>query len=217
MTRRERDDGGRARLPELGDGRVRLRAFGPQDVPLVLEASADPMIPLITTVPQSADPRSARAYLARQARRLASGEGYSFAIADHDDRARGQIGLWPRRDDRGRAGIGYWPAPSARGRGFASAAVRLVADWAWTLGTIERLELFTEPSNAASIAVAESTGFSREGPPAVMDARRRDPARHARVLSSPRRTRCRADADQRTGHAPEVVNSGSPLRRRHDW
>lgn len=121
------------------------------------------MIPLITTVPQSADPRSARAYLARQARRLASGEGYSFAIADHDDRARGQIGLWPRRDDRGRAGIGYWLAPSARGRGFASAAVRLVADWAWTLGTIERLELFTEPSNAASIAVAESTGFSREG------------------------------------------------------
>lgn len=151
------------RLPALGDGDVRLRAFGPQDVPLVLEASADPVIPLITTVPQAADPRSARAYLARQARRLTSGEGYSFAIADHDDRARGQIGLWPRREDRGRAGIGYWLAPSARGRGFASAAVRLVVDWAWTLGTIERLELFIEPSNAASISVAESTGFAREG------------------------------------------------------
>lgn len=140
-----------------------MRAFGPQDVALVLEASADPMIPLITTVPPSADRRSARAYLARQTRRLSSGEGYSFAITDHDDRARGQIGLWPRRDDPGRAGIGYWLAPSARGRGFASAAVRLVADWAWTLGTIERLELFIEPSNAASIAVAEATGFSREG------------------------------------------------------
>ncbi len=151
------------RLPTLGDGRVRLRAFGPQDIPLIIEAADDPMIPLITTVPRSADQRSARAYLSRQARRLATGEGYSFAIADHDDRARGQIGLWPRRDDGGRAGIGYWLAPSARGRGYASAAVGLVVDWAWTLGRIERLELFIEPSNAGSISVAESTGFTREG------------------------------------------------------
>ncbi|MFF2276329.1 GNAT family N-acetyltransferase [Agromyces sp. NPDC058126] len=164
-----RSDGRRAGMPTLGAsasagaGVVRVRAFRPQDVPLILEAADDPMIPLVTTVPPVADPRTARAYLSRQARRYARGEGYSFAIADRDDHARGQIGLWPRRDDRGRAGIGYWLAPSARGRGFASAAVRLVVDWAWTLGTIERLELFIEPSNTASIAVAESTGFAREG------------------------------------------------------
>ncbi|MCD2442182.1 GNAT family N-acetyltransferase [Agromyces sp. SYSU K20354] len=156
--------GGRpSRLPVLSDDRVRLRAFRAEDLALIVEASADSLIPLITTVPSSSDRWAARAYLTRQARRLSTGAGYSFAIADAGDRAVGQIGLWPRRDDPGRAGIGYWLAASARGQGYAGAAVRLVVDWAWTIASIDRLELFIEPSNAASIAVAEATGFAREG------------------------------------------------------
>ncbi|MFB9309844.1 RimJ/RimL family protein N-acetyltransferase [Agromyces hippuratus] len=142
---------------------IALRAFCDDDVETVCEASRDPLIPDLTTVPRDADRRGALAYIARQHRRLRSGTGYSFAIADAADRAIGQIGLWPVRDDPGRASVGYWVVESARGNGHASAALRALSEWAWTLPSIERLELFVEPWNTGSWKAAEAAGFQREG------------------------------------------------------
>lgn len=142
---------------------VVLRAFRDDDVETVREASRDPLIPDLTTVPRDADRRGALAYVARQHRRLRSGAGYSFAIADAADHAVGQIGLWPVRDDPGRASIGYWIVESARGKGHASAALRALSEWAWSLPSLERLELFVEPWNTGSWKAAEAAGFEREG------------------------------------------------------
>ncbi len=54
-------------------------------------------------------------------------------------------------------------APSRRGRGAASDALRALLGFAWTLPGIDRVELFIEPWNAASIRVAEKCGFSSDG------------------------------------------------------
>ena len=62
-----------------------------------------------------------------------------------------------------RAWVGYWLAPAARGRGLATRAVRLVAAWAFTDPTLERLELMTLVGNDASGRVALRAGFRREG------------------------------------------------------
>ena len=126
------------------------------------EASGDPYIPLITSVPGVFSEAEGVAFIERQWSRARLGEGYSFVIADATtDRGIGAITL--RKVDEGRASIGYWIVKSARGRGASGHALRAVA--AWGLGDlrIARLELTVEPWNTASIVIAERCGFRREG------------------------------------------------------
>jgi ribosomal-protein-alanine N-acetyltransferase len=151
-------------LPVLADAPVRLRAFRDTDAEAVLSVSADPLIPVITTVPASGCREDALAFIERQHERLASGIGYSFAIAESDaDRAVGQIGLWLHDHQHGRASIGYWIAPQQRQRGYATAALQAVSRWAFTLDGIARVELYVEPWNKGSWRAAERAGFRREG------------------------------------------------------
>ena len=150
-------------LPRLQQGQLVLRGFTDADANLVAEASADPLIPLITSVPAApADTGAVRAFLDRQHERLATGQGYSFAIADAaTDTGLGQIGLWPL--GHGRASVGYWVATAARRRGIAHAATTLVSGWGLTLPDLHRLELYVEPWNEGSWRAAERAGYVREG------------------------------------------------------
>ena len=150
-------------VPVLTGAGVILRPFRADDVDAVLEAATDPLIPLISTVPNVADRNLAFAFIERQHRRATSGTGYSFAVADASDRCVGQIGLWLHDIDQGRAAIGYWIRPSARGQGLAAAALRCLTAWAMSLNEIHRLQLYVEPHNRASWRTAESAGFEREG------------------------------------------------------
>ena len=110
-------------VPRLHRPPLLLRPFAAADAALVAEASADPLIPLITTVPTSAAAAPVEAFIDRQHDRARRGQGYSFAIADADtDRAMGQIGLWPLTD--GRASVGYWVVATARRRGIAQRPCR---------------------------------------------------------------------------------------------
>ncbi|MEP9393343.1 GNAT family protein [Gordonia sp. VNK1] len=151
-------------VPVLHGGGVRLRPFADGDVPFVVAASHDSLIPLITSVRRSSSTEDAVDYIHRQHARLAAGVGYSFAAAAADtDVAVGQISLWTRDIARGRVSTGYWIAEAHRGRGFARAALATLSDWAFTFPEVARLELHVEPENAASWRTAESCGFDREG------------------------------------------------------
>lgn len=150
-------------VPEIDGRLVRLRPFRSEDVAAVREASGDPLIPHITTVPDTDDPELAAAYIRRQHERAETRAGYSFAIADDSDVAVGQIGLWLRDLDQGRASIGYWIRPGARRRGYATDALTTLTGWAWSLAGVHRLQLYVEPWNDASSRAAERAGFTREG------------------------------------------------------
>jgi [ribosomal protein S5]-alanine N-acetyltransferase len=63
-------------LPVLPAGPFRLRAFEPRDVTTIVEASVDPVIPLISSVPPEASVADAAAFVDRQRRRLRDGYGY---------------------------------------------------------------------------------------------------------------------------------------------
>ena len=151
-------------MPRLvADGFV-LRAFESDDAPLVREASADPFIPLISTVPVNGSAEEIRAFIQRQHGRAATGAGYSFAIAEHDtNRAVGQIGLWRDNLRHGRASIGYWIVASQRRRGIAGSALRAITEWGLSLPEVARLELYIEPWNTGSWRTAEGAGYEREG------------------------------------------------------
>jgi [ribosomal protein S5]-alanine N-acetyltransferase len=166
------------RLPVLRADPFRLRGFEAGDKAMVVEAGADPVIPLIATVPAGAGPLQAAAFVERQRHRLGDGFGYSFVIAESaTDRGLGSIGLWLRDIDQGRASIGYWVVPSARGRGAARLALRALSAWALGDLAVPRLELHVEPWNTASLRTAEGAGYVQEGllrSWQTVDGRRRD-------------------------------------------
>jgi RimJ/RimL family protein N-acetyltransferase len=143
---------------------VILREFSASDMPMVLELSTDPYVPLIGTLPANASEQEARAWINRQRQRLAEGIGYSFAIADAStDRCLGGIGLWLAGLTQGRATAGYFVAPSARRQGVATAALKALTAFAWTIPVLHRIELYIEPWNSGSVRAAEGAGFEREG------------------------------------------------------
>ncbi len=92
-------------MPLIAGVGVVLRPFEYRDVDAVREASSDPTITGVTTVPTATVPGLAEKWLARQHERAAAGVGYSFAI-EADDECVGQIGLWLRERDLGRVAKG---------------------------------------------------------------------------------------------------------------
>lgn len=141
-----------------------LRPFESTDIGVVREASRDPFIPLITTVPAGGSDEELSEFIHQQNQRAATGAGYSFAIAESQtNEAVGQIGLWLTNAGRGRASIGYWIASSQRKKGIAAIALDAIARWALTLPSIHRVELYVEPWNEGSWRTAERCGFMREG------------------------------------------------------
>ena len=101
----------------------------------------------------------ARSFLAAARANWASGSAYVWAITDGGPELLGTIALHLGE----RTAVGYWVAPWARNRGLATRAVETLCAWALAEGGFDRLELTTDPENAASQRVAEKAGFVREG------------------------------------------------------
>jgi [ribosomal protein S5]-alanine N-acetyltransferase len=152
------------RIPVLSRPPVVLRGFRNSDALLIQDAAADPLIPLITSVPVTGDRAGALAFIHRQHQRLHAGQGYSFAITDAASGTPvGQAGLWLRDADHGRAALGYWVAAPHRRRGYTTAALGAISRWGLALDGISRLELYVEPWNEGSWRAAERAGYRREG------------------------------------------------------
>ena len=149
--------------PPLSDEEVLLRPWTLADVPAIIAACRDPEIPRWTVVPHDYGERDAIQFISSREADLDAGTGLHLAVAGHDDRLLGAIGLtsfdWPER----KAEIGYWVAKEARRRGVGTRAVVLLSSWAIGQLGLERLELPANPRNDASLALARRAGFTREG------------------------------------------------------
>ncbi len=151
-------------VPHLASPPVVLRPYVVSDLAMVRQASADPVIPSISTVPATYTDDAGRAFIERQHARASEGDGFSFVIArgDAPSAGLGSIGLWLQEIESGRASIGYWLLATARGHGLAASALGAVVDFAFDELAIPRLHLFVEPWNIASVRTAEAAGFRRE-------------------------------------------------------
>jgi RimJ/RimL family protein N-acetyltransferase len=149
--------------PPLADDLVSLRPWRTSDIATVVEASLDPYIPKVTTLPAPFTKGAGERWLDRQDVRSRSGLGISLAIAENEsgrDEAVGAVVLMHR--GHGVYGLGYWLLPAARRRGLASRAVALVVEWTLAQTGVAELEALVEPWNEASIRVAERAGFTRD-------------------------------------------------------
>lgn len=151
-------------FPEIAAAPWKARKFSLIDLPMVETASRDPFIPLISTIPRNYSEEEGIAYIKRQWSRFDTGEGYAFAVAKQDtDQAVGFVFLCYRGKDRGRASLGYWVVEPFRQKGIAKTVLKAIVDWAQRDLEIERLELYIEPWNIASLKTAKALGFQEEG------------------------------------------------------
>ncbi|MED1203488.1 GNAT family N-acetyltransferase [Heyndrickxia acidicola] len=90
---------------------------------------------------------------------------YNFGIfKNENDELIGTIGLF--RIFRGAsqsAMIGYSLSKEHNGKGYATEAVKLVIDYAFTTLQLHRIEAGVMPHNIGSIRVLEKAGFEKEG------------------------------------------------------
>ena len=143
---------------ELRDGDLVLRPWTEEDVDAMVAGCNDPEVAhWIPTIPHP--------YTAADALAFVRGD---VAPAEHrpaitlDGAVVGGIGMGVNSHDyRGR--IGYWVAAPIRGRGVCTRALRILARYALNELGLQRVDLITDPDNAASQRVAEKDGFRREG------------------------------------------------------
>jgi RimJ/RimL family protein N-acetyltransferase len=132
-------------------GGVLLRPPRPDDTDDLLSAVDDPHIDrYVMSLPSPLTRDDAHRW-------ITSGAGW--VIGDPSTgRLLGSVRLYHVSEQDATAEVGYWVAGWARGHGVATAAVTAVTDWAHRRG-IARVELLTEPENAASQRVAVRAGF----------------------------------------------------------
>ena len=141
---------------ELAADGIVLRPWRLDDAPAVYAACQDPeLLHWIPVIPRPYAEEDARAFVSGE-----SARGEQFAVTE-DGRVVGSIGMGVNDQKTGH--IGYWCAAEARGRGVMTRALRLLCRHALDELQLERLELVTDPDNAASQRVAEKVGFRREG------------------------------------------------------
>ena len=107
----------------------------------------------------------ARAYLERIEAGRRAGRELEFAVTEPGDEEAvlGCVSIFDLDAVNAAAATGYWLAARGRGRGAATHAVRLLTRWAFATLGLQRIQLTCGPDNAASQAVAERCGFTREG------------------------------------------------------
>ena len=195
--------------PVLAAGDYVLRRWELTDLAAVEEASADPYIPLVNTVPAVYTHEAGVAFVERQWARPASGL-YPFAISRAaDGRAVGHAGLRIMGPDRAEAG--YWVVPSARRAGAAQSALRALSAWGLHELGIAQLELHLEPWNTGSLRTAESCGYRPDGLPPG-SRRVRGEMRDMLRYTTPRTPPGRSGPAARPGPPPAPSAGGRPTR-----
>jgi RimJ/RimL family protein N-acetyltransferase len=149
----------------LTDGYATLRDAAERDIPEVLIAhDDDPELHIrrgLAKAPTGAE-------LGRQAEtapaeRAAGTLATLTLVEPGSDLCLGQVIVHALEWEHARAELGIWLAPQARGRGLAGRALRLAAHWLLTTCGLERVQVLTEPDNAAMLGAARAAGFRFEG------------------------------------------------------
>lgn len=147
--------------PALADEIVTLRPWTAADIQALVVAGNDPVVTRFRySLPR--DAQQARAWLADNETGREQGIGIELAIAAPAAPV-GSISLWEINHRHRTANMSYWLGLDGRGRGLASAAVRLVAGWAFGELGLARLGVLIEPDNDPSHRLVERCGFVREG------------------------------------------------------
>ena len=150
----------------MTSGRIYIRPYRVEDAADVTDAAHESVVEVQPWMPwchPGLAVEDTRAWLRLQVPAFQNGEAYEFAIVAGDGRLVGGCGINQIDRENRRANVGYWVRSSAVRHGVATAAVRLVRDWAFEHTDLARLEIVIACGNVASLRVAEKAGALCEG------------------------------------------------------
>ncbi len=109
------------------------------------------------------EPLHARIAKLRELRhRALTGKDGAFGVFSRDESELfGAVG-WHPRIGCGASEIGYWIRVDRVKQGFAREAAGAIARMGFDVQRLRRMEIHTDPSNAASVGVARSLGFQHQ-------------------------------------------------------
>ena len=149
----------------LTDGRVALRLSAERDIPEILIAYEDDRH-LHERLGEARPPSGADLGRASEeaAQKLEAGVRAQLTITEAaSDVCVGIVTISEIDWEHARGEIQVWVAPAVRGRGYARAALRLAAGWAFAAWGIARLAALVEPDNVTMHRAAAAAGFRHEG------------------------------------------------------
>lgn len=153
-------------LPQLTDGRILLRPHRPEDCEAMHAAiteSIQEVSPWLQWCHAGYSREEAESFIKLAGEAWEQQTHYPFAILAVEDGAfLGGIGINHVVKLNRLANVGYWVRTARTRQGIASAALRLVAQYAFGPLGLTRLEIVCIPTNAFSRRVAEKVGAKFE-------------------------------------------------------
>jgi len=152
------------RLPTLDGARLRLRWLEERDVDALCRIFSDAQVTRYWSSPPLKDRAAAEELLAEIGDYFAARTLYQWGVARiEDDEVIGTCTLASLSVEHRRAEIGCALARDSWRQGIMTEAMPLLLDFAFEKLQLHRLDGEADPRNAASLALLERLGFSREG------------------------------------------------------
>lgn len=147
------------------DERTHLRMFEPSDAPTLYEAvvrNRDHVMPWTSWLSSVKSVVETESAIIRSRERFVK-NGSATVLILHEGEIAGQV--YHLNMDRrvGSVELGYWLDIEHRGRGLMTKAVRAMTNYSLDVLGLHRVWLKIGTENAASLGVAERSGFTREG------------------------------------------------------
>jgi RimJ/RimL family protein N-acetyltransferase len=149
--------------PELSGGRLLLRAYLPDDAPVIAAMCRDPEAQRWLPLPAPYALADAEEWIADQPRKWREEHWANWVASDAaSGELLGTCGV--RVEPRTESGdLGYLVRPEMRRRGVATGAVAIVVAWCFDELGLGRLQLRCDPRNEASHRTILRCGFRPEG------------------------------------------------------
>ena len=146
--------------------RLTIRCWDPRDAPLLkdaLDTSLDHLRPWMPWAAREPTPLDVKVELLRTFRgRFDLGEDFVYGILARDEsEVVGGSGLHTRVG-HGALEIGYWIRASRVGSGLAREAAAALTVAAFRVCGVDRVEIYVDPANRASLRVPRALGFAEE-------------------------------------------------------
>ena len=152
-------------FPEIITSRLLLRQLSMNDVPEFLELRSNDQVMQYIDREKTKTREEAELLLKTIIERYEKNEGLLWVItllSDSEKKLIGTIGFWQILQEHYRAELGYLLHPSWWNKGIMKEAIQSATSYGFGPMQLHSIEARINPENAASAAILEKSGFTRE-------------------------------------------------------
>ena len=156
-------------IPEFKSGRLLLRQLDLSDEKEIFQLRSDEEVNRFLGRKKAITIEDARRFIEKVSPQIKNDELFYWGIVPlSETKLIGAICLFNKNEQGSEIEIGYELMPAFQGKGYASEAMTLVIDFAFSIPGIQQLVAVTEAANHASIKLLTKLNF-REDPEAQKD------------------------------------------------